>query len=92
MRYLLQLSDDCKLTDEEIKELGFEIVDNLYNKRLVTYKPWYKNLIRVCDIPFWKDVESIEAFNELEQIKEQLEMEVWVGDILIIFVILSKII
>lgn len=76
MRYLLQLSDDCKLTDEEIKELGFEIVDNLYNKRLVTYKPWYKNLIRVCDIPFWKDVESIEAFNELEQIKEQLEMEV----------------
>lgn len=75
MRYLLKLSDDCELTDEEIKELGFEIVDNLYNERSLTYKPWYKNLIRVCDIPFWKDVEAIEAFDELEQIIEQLKFE-----------------
>lgn len=75
MRYLLKLSDDCELTDEEIKELGFGIVDNLYNERSLTYKPWYKNLIRVCDIPFWKDVEAIEAFDELEQIIEQLKFE-----------------
>lgn len=73
MKYFIKLSGDCEWTDEEIKELGFEIVDNIYNERLVAYKPWYKNLIRVCDIPFWKDVESIEAFDELEQIMGQLE-------------------
>ena len=73
MKYFIKLSGDCELTDEEIKELRFEIVDNIYNERLVAYKPWYKNLIRVCDIPFWKDVETIEAFDELEQIMGQLE-------------------
>lgn len=73
MKYFIKLSGDCEWTYEDIKELGFEIVDNIYNERLVAYKPWYKNLIRVCDIPFWKDVESIEAFDELEQIMGQLE-------------------
>lgn len=75
MKYVFELSEDCELTNEELEEMGFEIVDDSYNERWVTHKPWYKNLIRVCDIPFWKDVETIEAFDELKQIVGQLEFE-----------------
>lgn len=73
MKYLLQLSDDCELTDEEIKELGFDLIVDCYGERLVIYKPLDNKTINIGDIPFWKYVEIIEVFDESEQIKGQLE-------------------
>lgn len=73
MKYLLQLSDDCEWTDEEIKELRFDLIEDCYGERVVIYKPLNNKTINVSDIPFWENVECIEAFDESEQIKGQLE-------------------
>ena len=73
MKYLLELKTYSSWTNEQIKVLGYKVYENDLGYRYVIYKPKDKKKIYPEEIPFWKDVESIEAFDELAQIKGQLE-------------------
>ena len=75
IKYLIRLKIDCEWTDEELKDKGFEIYHELFDERIVIYRPLDRKTINSYDIDFWEDIESIEAFDELEQIKGQLEFE-----------------
>lgn len=80
IKYLLELKTyaswtDASWSDEQIEVLGYELYTNDLGYRYVIYKPNDKKKIHPEEIPFWKDVESIEAFDELEQIEGQLEFD-----------------
>lgn len=80
MKYLLELKTYASWTDatwsnEQIKVLGYEVYENDLGYRYVIYKPKNEKKIYPEEIPFWKDVESIEAFDELAQIKGQLNIK-----------------
>lgn len=75
IKYLMRLSIDCEYTDEELGEMGFELFRDSWGERCVMYKPLDRKTLNSYDIDFWEDIESIEAFDELEQIKGQMEVE-----------------
>lgn len=76
IKYLLRLSIDCEYTDEELREMGFEFFRDSWGERCVIYRPYDRKTLHLGDIKIWEFVESIEAFDELEQIKGQTEVEV----------------
>lgn len=76
IKYLMRLSIDCEYTDEELREMGFELFRDSWGERCVIYRPMDRRILNSYDIDFWEFVESIEAFDELEQIKGQMEVEV----------------
>lgn len=73
IKYLMRLSIDCEYTDEELREMGFELFRDSWGERCVIYKPLDRKTLYPGDIKIWEFVESIEAFDELEQITGQLE-------------------
>ena len=75
IKYLIRLKIDCELTDDELKDKGFEVCKGFLDERCVMYKPLDRKTLNSYDIDFWEDIESIEAFDELEQIKGQIKLE-----------------
>lgn len=75
IKYLIRLKIDCEWTDEELRDKGFEVYNDLFDERIVIYRPLDRKTLNSYDVDFWEDVESIEAFDELEQIKGQLKFE-----------------
>lgn len=74
IKYLIGLGLDCEWTDKELEEVGYKVCRDSWGMRYVIYKPLDRKTLYPGDIKIWEFVESIEAFNELEQIKGQLEV------------------
>ena len=75
IKYLIGLGLDCEWTDKELEEVGCKVCRDCWGMRYVIYRPANGKSLGIYDIKFWDDVRTIEAFDELEQIKGQLEFE-----------------
>ena len=75
IKYLIGLGLDCEWTDKELEEVGCKVCRDCWGMRYVIYRPANGKSLGIYDIKFWEDVRTIEAFDELEQIKGQLEFE-----------------
>lgn len=75
IKYLIGLGIDCEWTDKELEEVGCKVFRDYYGMRYVIYRPINRRSLDIYDIKFWEDIRTIEAFDELEQIKGQMEVE-----------------